>query len=55
MCCCCNYELNRTLLEVQVHQEPEVEIRQIRQESRFEIEETARNGKNFEGRLARRQ
>ena len=55
MCCCCNYELNRTLLEVQVHQEPEVEIRQIRQESRFENEETARNAKNFEGRLARRQ
>ena len=38
-----------------MHQEPEVEIRQIRQEPRFEIEETARNGKNFEGRITRRQ
>ena len=53
MCCCCHYALNRTLLEVQIHQEPEVEIHQIRQESRFDIEETARNAKNFKGRTDR--
>ena len=53
MCCCCHYALNRTLLEVQIHQEPEVQVHQIRQESRFDIEETARNAKNFKGRTDR--